>query len=298
VATIWRSRNLDYHIGVLSTDVGTWTAPGAPFVTPSGACDSFAGDDGQRHAASCLDRTGVSPEAACAELCPDRRFLPSDGRPFLASYHDTTNAPQALERDARTGQLVDREPEHALRCMLLLGDGGCEVAAPLESARRTLSGPQARTFLRDEAPLLLILLTDRDDCSVSLARRADNDPQAIDCPAPDADAPARCFSLGASRCLARSLTCREPMNRPGLKTGCREQTASYLEDVDSYVRFFDALRPWPTRSLIGLVPLPSIEDGGRVNVVQSQTVTGTPGLEIAGGTGAGCQAPWNPTVTG
>lgn len=300
LATMWRSRNIDYHIGVVSTDVGTWTAPGTPFQTSAGACDSFSGDDGRLQSVSCLDRVGVSSEAAraCAELCPDRRFAPSDGRPFLVNYRGDTNVPQSLELDARFGQLIDRGPEHALRCMLLLGDGGCEVSSPLESARRALSGPQARGFLRDEAPLLLILLTDRDDCSVSLARRADNDPQTLDCPAPDADAPARCFSPGAYRCLARSLTCREPMNTAGPKTGCRERAGSSLEEVESYVRFFNTLRPREQRGVIGLVPLPSIEDGGPINVAQSQTVAGTPGLEIAGGAEAGCQAPEDPTVTG
>lgn len=39
-------QHIDYHIGVVSTDVGSWTAADAPWTMSAGACDSFAGDDG------------------------------------------------------------------------------------------------------------------------------------------------------------------------------------------------------------------------------------------------------------
>ena len=305
LARYWAGGSIDYLIGVVSTDVGSWTAPDTPWPMSAGACDSFAGDDGRLQATSCLARTDGSAAAAraCAELCPDRRFLPNDGRPFLAFERSRSNVPQALEPDPKTGLLIDRGPEYALRCILLLGDGGCTVSSPLESARRALSPPSDarpwnRGFLREGSLLVVVFLTDQDDCSVQADRRADNDPRTQDCAAPDAEAPARCYSLGAYRCLARSLRCAEPMNTPGRKTSCRERTDSYLEPVESYVRFFAELRPSYRRVLIGLVPLPAIDEGGPVVAVQSRTIAGTAGLQSASGPDAGCQSAEDPTITG
>lgn len=287
--------DFDYHIGVVSSDVGTWTAPDTPFATSTGACDSFAGDDGRLQTRSCRDRPGLSPEAraACAAVCPDSRFLPTDGRPYLSRERGRTNVPQALELDPKTGLLIDRGPEYALGCMLVLGDAGCAVSAPLESARRALDGhiPENDDLLRLDARANLVFLTDRDDCSVQASRRGENDPQPDDCPRPDLAAPATCYSLGAYRCLAGDLRCNEPLNAPGLKTGCQQRPDTYLEPIDSYVRFFASLPQNPQLSIFGNWPLPELGETGEILVTSDPRIPGSAGLRASPGLVSGCRAP-------
>jgi hypothetical protein len=149
--------HFDYHIGVVSTDTGSWVAPNAPWPMSAGSCDSFAGDDGQLQKTSCLDRSSGSAAAAnaCAAVCPDRRFLPTDGLPFVAGAGGRTNVPVALAPDPMTGRMVDYGPAYALQCMAMLGDGGCVISAPLASARLALDGHADvnRGFLRPHSLL-------------------------------------------------------------------------------------------------------------------------------------------------
>lgn len=295
-------QHIDYHIGVVSTDVGSWTAADAPWTMSAGACDSFAGDDGRLQASSCLNRSANSAAAgsACAAVCPDRKFLPNDGRPFLARDDGKVNVPVALMTDPKTGQVVDNGPVLALQCLAMLGDGGCRISSPLESARRALDGHLAanRGFRRPDATLYVLFLTDGDDCSVSLARRGDNDPHTQSCASPDADAGASCYSLGAYRCLARDVVCAQPLNVAGAKTGCRERADSYLTPVADYIRFFTSLGPAYRMGVGGIWTLPALTPAAELRVAQNPNVAGSAGLDFAADDPAGCAATGDPTYTG
>lgn len=196
--------------------------------------------------------------------------------------------------------MIDRGPEYALGCMLVLGDGGCAVSAPLESARRALDGhlPESDGFLRLDARAGLVFLTDRDDCSVQGSRRGENAPNPGDCPHPDLAAPATCYSLGAYRCLAGDLICNEPFNTHGRKTGCQERPDSYLEPVDSYVRFFASLPQNPRLAIFGDWPLPELGETGELLVTSDARVPGSAGLRVSPGLVSGCRAPDLPGVEG
>lgn len=289
------SSDLDYHLGVISTDVGSWTAADTPFATSAGSCDSFAGDDGRLQATSCLDRPGLSPQAqaACQAVCRDRKFVPNNGLPYLSRHFGNTNAPKVLEPDHRTGKIVDRGPEYALKCMTVLGDSGCAVSSPLESARRALDGHLRANsgFRRDGVPLVVIFFTDSDDCSVQPARRSENDPRTQDCPNPDPNAPASCYRPGPYRCLARDVACNEPLNTPGPKTNCHERPDSPLEPVDTYIQFFAQLGHAPWLYFIGIWPLPDIPTTGPLVVSQDANIAGSPGLRFGTGPTTGCQSP-------
>lgn len=295
-------RHADYHIGVVSTDVGSWTAPATPWTVSAGACDSFSGDDGRLQAVSCLDRSANSAAAAsaCAAVCPDRKFLPTDGLPFVSGRSGKVNVPAALQTDANTGRVVDYGPVYALQCMVMLGDGGCVVSSPLESARRALNGHLNANsgFRRPDATLYIAFLTDADDCSVQPARRGDNAPQTQSCAAPDADAAASCYSLGAYRCLARDVTCDQPLNVPGTKTGCREREDSYLESVDGYIRFFSSLGPQTRLGAAGLWTATPLTPASELRVAQNPNIAGSAGLGFAADNPAGCVAGSDPTLTG
>lgn len=295
-------QDYDYHIGVVSTDVGSWITADTPWTMSAGACDSFAGDDGKLQTTSCLDRGSVSAAAAgaCAALCPDRKFLPTDGRAYLARENGKTNVPSSLEPDAMTGQLIDRGPEYAFKCMTILGDAGCTISAPLESARRALDGHllQNSGFLRPDSLLAVLFLTDEDDCSLQLSRRAEGDPHTQSCVVPDPAAAATCYGLGPYRCLARDVACDQPMNTAGLKTNCHERADSALESVDTYARFFASLHSPFRTLLLGIWTLPALGNGGQLTVEQDPKVGGSAGLVLGRGNNAGCQSAGSPLITG
>lgn len=280
----------DYHVAIATSDVGTSKLPGHNWGGNIGSCDTFAGDDGLLQVTPCSARTAVSAEAhrACQALCPDSRFVPVDGRRFIAKRAGVTNVPPALERDPMTGSLVDVGPSKTFKCLALVGDSGCGAESQLEGSRRALDGHLDGNagFLRPGSFLAIIYITDEDDCSVQPTRRGENDPLTLDCDPTRPDAP-DCYNSDF-RCLARSLECNETLLTPGVKTGCRERPANYLEPVEKYYKFFSSLRP-PARLLVsGIWTLPSITRGGRVEVSRTSGVSGSPGLNRAHGAGAAC----------
>jgi hypothetical protein len=149
----------DLHIGVVSSDMGI---PGYNF----GSCDANGGDDGRlQHTA----QPGVG--RTCDAAYP----------PFL-SYQDGVPNPEKLAQD--------------FACVALLGTGGRGFEEQLEAPFKALSpatyhdasgdlvpnpteflatvegDPQSRGdtsslgFLRDDSLLMIVVVTDEDDCSV------------------------------------------------------------------------------------------------------------------------------------
>lgn len=287
---------VDAHVAIVSTDVGSWVAPGQPFSQPAGACDSFAGDDGAMQAVSCLDRTGLSPaaQAACAELCPDRRFVPTDGRPFLARDGGRSNVPISMEPDPQSGRLSDVGLAHALRCLLVLGEGGCAISSPLEAAKRALDAHRQDSsgFLRKGVPLFIVFLTDRDDCSMRLGQRAENDPLTLRCDSPDPTAPLRCFEAGPYRCLAADVACEQPLNQTGDKTLCHPRDDSPLSPVRDYLRFFSAISP--KMAITALSSMPATGQGARITATQRPGTFDSAGLALE----PACRSSVDPGLSG
>ncbi len=126
----------DIHIAVVSSDMG------APGDTTIQSCTRFGDQGGFRAAAqdTCLGTT----------LAPGATFLSSGGG--VANF---------------TGQISD-----VFQCIALLGASGCGFESQLASIDRALGadgqGPppaQNAGFLRDDASLAIVLLTNEDDCS-------------------------------------------------------------------------------------------------------------------------------------
>jgi len=274
---------LDYHIGVVTTDVGSWTAPNRPFATPFPGCDSFAGDDGKLQVEACLDRKNLSAAAAraCSDLCRDRRFLPANGARFITNRSGQKNVPEAMEIDPVTGWPIDRGPQYALQCMALVGDSGCALVSPLEAMKRALDGHLAENsgFLRPNAMLAVVIVTDKEDCSVSNTRRADSDPRSRNCTIVDDNAPLDCFNP-AFRCLARGLRCDQPIGTTGAKSGCRERDGDQLAPIAEYARFLQSFHIAEKTTFLGVWPLPSLLDGEPLIVEQLPTQSGSEGLVV------------------
>ncbi len=132
----------DLHLAVVSSDMGIGNndIPG---------CNAVAGDNGSFHFA-----VGVSPLNTCTatNLNPDATFIASTGG----------NNPQ----NNFTGDITA-----VFQCIAPLGANGCGFEQQLRSVTRALGAdgfapPQHNQgFLRPEAYLGIVLLTDEDDCS-------------------------------------------------------------------------------------------------------------------------------------
>ncbi len=141
----------DLHVGVVSSDMGTMGHILGTCTRPDG------GDDG------CFRHTPSAVVAGCDERYPA----------FLA--RDSTNAdvygPLSLADD--------------FACIATLGTSGCGFEQQLEAVRRAVLENQApgrcnEGFLRDDSVVVLLLVTDEDDCSVDPAH-----PEMFDQERPD-----------------------------------------------------------------------------------------------------------------
>ncbi len=290
----------NYHVGIATSDIGSNIAPGQLWGGNIGRCDTFEGDDGVLQSAACDSRTDVTSEArnACASLCPDDKYVPNDGHRFISKVDGVTNVPVAMELDPMSGKMVDRGPIHAFQCMALVGDSGCGIEGPLEGSLRALDGHRSENtgFLRSNSVLAVIFITDEDDCSVQMARRDQNNPTTRDCDPTQPDS-YDCYNIDF-RCLARSIQCNESTLLPGVKTGCKERPNNYLDNVDKYYKFFSKLRPANKLLVSGIWTLPSIGNGGRVEVALPNGQKTTQFLNRAGGAGASCTYSGDATVYG
>ncbi|HRI49783.1 MAG TPA: hypothetical protein PLW65_06335 [Pseudomonadota bacterium] len=260
--------NIDYHIGIVTSDIGTDVAPGKLWGAGSGSCDTFTGDDGLLQATPCTSRFPLTAEAtaACQAFCPDPSFIPYKNERFIAKSGSVFNVPFDLQTDPQNVK-IDLGPQRAFACMAVLGEAGCGVEGQLEAARRALDGhrPENAYFLRPDSLVAVIFVTDEDDCSVQPGRRIENTPESFDCPTPSQDAPFSCFNADF-RCLARDVKCDEPLNTAGEKHNCREQADSYLEPVQTYVDFFAKLRPRNRLFIGGIWTLPALDQAGQLTV--------------------------------
>ena len=125
------------HIGVISTDLGI-----GPYGGLINSCDE-EGDRGE------LQHT-PNPNI---EGCSDIGEIPL----YLSYSTQTTDLDTIVQQ---------------FRCIVALGIDGCGIEQPLEAARKalidqTLPGGVNEGFLRDNAILVIVFLTDEDDCSIA-----------------------------------------------------------------------------------------------------------------------------------
>ena len=135
----------------------------------------------------------------------------------------------------------------AFACMASVGTAGCGFEQPLEVLRRALDGSVARNagFLRPDAALAVIILSDEDDCSVSN--------QELFSTTNDTLGPRTSF-----RCFEYGVRCNPDDPRSvGAKTGCVSRDDSpYVARVSSYVDFLRALRS-PERLYVSVLAGPA-----------------------------------------
>ena len=199
----------DLHLAIISPDVGTGipSVPGCPATNYDG-------------------RFRIGTEGA---VCP------IDGT-FIIDEDDG----QGGRTVNYTGTLAD-----AFGCAASLGFAGCGFEQPLEATRLALDGthPENAGFLREDALLLVVFVTDEDDCSVY-------NPEMFG--EPQADLTSALGPRNSFRCFEFGVVCDPDVPRAyGQKTGCvaREDSA-YIHPVGRYIDFFRGLKADPATVLI------------------------------------------------
>jgi hypothetical protein len=132
-----------YHVGVVTSDLGA-----GAFTLGGGQC--HPGGDGAK-----LQAVGANAAMGCTP--------PGGGLNFI-DYNqiaNTSNLPSGTASDPNL------ELETQFSCMSSVGAAGCGFEMQLESVYRALHDPIATNqgFLRSDALLVIVLVTDEDDCS-------------------------------------------------------------------------------------------------------------------------------------
>lgn len=193
------------HVGVVTTDV--------PLLAPSGDgnCDG-------------LEPTHLVANP-CAALDP--------GDTYLEEWFDPVNG----ERDTNYAASFTE----TLGCMMQFEGYGCGLEQPLEAMKLALETPG---FVRDLADLLVIVLSNEDDCSIS-------SPAFF--PSPSTNVGFRCFSQGV-------ICDPDAPDEPGHKTGCTSRESSTtMFPVQRYVDFVRLLKPSPTQVTVGVIAATTTE---------------------------------------
>ncbi len=194
------------HIGVVSSDVGAGSYG-------SDKCEG-SGDNGA------LQNT---PAGNCSP--PDDAYIVDNG-----------NGDGSRTRNYQ-GALAD-----TFSCIAQLGLSGCTFEQPLESLKRALEPSNSGNagFLRDDAWLVLVLLTNEDDCSAS-------DSELYN---PNESGPLG--PLASFRCFEFGVVCDEDQPRTlGVKTGCQSrENSTYLRPVSEYASFFKGLKSDPSDVIV------------------------------------------------
>jgi hypothetical protein len=187
---------LNYRVGVVSTDLGA-----GPYAIPT--C-SGGGDGGKLR---------EKPGSAAPAGCP----MPTD--PWIENNAGATNVP-------------GNDVTAAFSCIARLGVGGCGFEQPLESAYRALDPKQNLNpgFLRPNAALVVVIITDEDDCSASDTALFDPGNPALG-------------PLSSFRCTEYGISCDVNGHAPGPRKGCVPSTGSYLHDLQRYQDLLMQLKP-------------------------------------------------------
>ncbi|MBK7074630.1 MAG: hypothetical protein IPH44_20275 [Myxococcales bacterium] len=210
----------DLHVGVISTDLGTRGVYFGPCSPPGRP----AGDDGALLTNGCAGIDGT----------------------FL---RDVARADGG--RDVNyTGALADR-----FSCMARLGTGGCPFEAPLGALDRALEPGRNPGFLRPDATLAVVLVTNEDDCTFT-------DPAFFD-PASTTLGPRTSF-----RCFEYGVRCDPDEPRTfGTHVGCHARDDSpYLPSVATFVERLRARHPGP-RAIVAAAVYGVVDAARTVEVV-------------------------------
>ncbi|MBI5512598.1 MAG: hypothetical protein HY909_02455 [Deltaproteobacteria bacterium] len=247
----------DLHVGVISTDLGT---PGS---TIPSCANSDQGDDGL-----------LNPIRNGQAL---RRHLPWTSAPPgvrpARCMNDPNQYPSFLAFDAARSDLTAFREDFV--CNAFLSVGGCGLEQQLESVYRALvvHNPRALPgntdpnagFVRDNALLGILVVSDEDDGSVRDCRYTERDPRGRPLPCTDA---LSVYDTTSPAWASSDLNLRHYLQRPGSAQDPHWPLDRYLDPTEPR-RGFTSLKPshpdWVVFGAIAGVPLRTPARDGRTN---------------------------------
>ncbi|PKN22287.1 MAG: hypothetical protein CVU65_15355 [Deltaproteobacteria bacterium HGW-Deltaproteobacteria-22] len=280
------------HFGVTTNDLGT-----GPYEIPG--CDPQSISGGRLFKG--FDNNCVSPvnQTYLIDVEPHGCTVlktATPGSPTTCTSHDCTQAnceppagdPSGFPEPAgltlqiaengcpRCRNLGSSTIESTLQCMVNQGTSGCGMEQPLEAMRLALTDPSGANegFLRPDADLAILLISDEDDCSAS-------DTELFN---PDGAVDSELGSLSAFRCTEFGVVCDEPWVRPMIEDNliyhnCRPREAgdpdSLLYPMDRYTAALDGIKPWDRLIVTGLAS----PTDGTIEVVEAFSGIGEPTLK-------------------
>jgi len=248
------------HVGVVTTDMGT-KASGSAMPGPN---------------------IGLIGQGGCSGTGKGGALQTGMATGLTEKYLIDVEAPGGTRTRNYTGTLAA-----TFSAMAKLGAGGCGFEQPLAAMRAALDNHPANVgFLRPEAMLGVVFLSDEDDCSAKSTQLFGPDSPTLG-------------PLQSFRCMRFGVTCAEggttsdAMNEAGPKAGCAPAVgSSLLDDVAPYRDFLRGLKRDPRRiAVTGIIgptePVevelrPSQNGGAQIPaLVHSCSYTGPTGVEVA-----------------
>jgi hypothetical protein len=219
----------DLHIGVVSSDMGA--GPNDAAAIPG--C-RLGGDAGW------FQSMARGTTCGAGRLNAGQNFIIASNTPGTANF---------------TGSIAD-----AFSCIALLGDGGCGFEHQLSSVRHALDPALAPAgnvgFLRHDAMLAVILVTNEDDCSAP-ADATVFDPSSVYVSDP-------LGPLQSFRCNEFGHVCRvgdnfvhPPRDKEGELRECKSAEDGVLDKVSDFVAFLKNLKGDPARVFLAAVTGPA-----------------------------------------
>jgi hypothetical protein len=230
------------HIGVVSSDLG---AGGYPIAN----CMLGGGDAGHLLKGACTNPTSA-PYIVDIEPpgCEITKVADASGITCTGHNCTQTNCTNNINEVAATTFVEDEHGcprcrnyateslEDVFKCMASLGTVGCGFEQQLESVKVALDNNSFNSgFLRQNAFLGVVWITDEDDCSASNPSLFDNTQTDIN---------SQLGPLTSFRCFEFGITCDTNSRLPGTRENCvpRDDAGALLWPVSRYIDFFTQLK--------------------------------------------------------
>lgn len=248
-----RARPLDVNMMVTTTDFGN----------PS--CDAFREGGPEKGApvdTPCTDRLdrfrfeALDPPLIKEDVCTESCTTGARPQDQFINFNTATGANNVMGGD----------PADALRCLGPQGVDGCGYEAPLESMLQALNagacwndpdgagcdGTYERPFLRDDAVLAIVIITDEADCSVK-------DYSIMGDPAfwePNPNGTGRATS---AVCWNAGVVCDAP-DANGVYPDCRSNPEDLLQPTSRYIDYLVGLRESQDKEVVmlGILGVPPV----------------------------------------